>query len=178
MYIESIPNRNSRPALLLRHAWREGKRIRKKTLANLTDWPPEVVEGLRLLLKGEKLVPARGFFEIERTLPHGHVQAVLETIRRTGLYTMIASKPCRERDLVLAMIEARLLFFCSKLATTRMWHTTTLAMELAVADADENELYGAMDLLLGRQHKIEKKLAARHLSGGDACFLRCHQHLL
>lgn len=170
MYIESIPNRNSRPALLLRHAWREGKRIRKKTVANLTDWPQEVVEGLRLLLKGEKLAPARELFEIERSLPHGHAKAVLETIRRTGLDTMIASKPCKERDLVLAMIAARLLFPCSKLATTRMWHTTTLADDLGVADADENDLYAAMDWLLARQHKIEGKLAARHLSQGDPVF--------
>lgn len=170
MYIETIPNRNSRPAILLRHAWREGKRIRKKTLANLTDWPEEVVQGLRLLLKGEKLLPAQQRFEIERSLPHGHVRAVLATIKKTGLDIMIASKPCRERDLVLAMIAGRLLFPCSKLATTRMWHTTTLAEELGVADADENDLYAAMDWLLERQYGIEKKLAARHLTHGALVF--------
>ena len=170
MYIESIPNRNSRPAILLREAWREGNRIRKKTVANLTDWPEEIIEGLRLLLKGKKLFPVEELFEIERTIPHGHVQAVVETIKKIGLDGMISSKPCRERDLVLAMIAGRLLFPCSKLATTRMWHTTTLAEELRVADADENELYAAMDWLLGRQDRIENKLAARHLSCGDAVF--------
>lgn len=170
MYIESIPNRNSRPAILLREAWREGNRIRKKTVANLSDWPEEIIEGLRLLLKGKKLFPVEELFEIERTIPHGHVQAVVETVKKIGLDGMISSKPCRERDLVLAMIAGRLLFPCSKLATTRMWHTTTLAEELRVADADENELYAAMDWLLGRQDRIENKLAARHLSCGDAVF--------
>jgi len=120
MYIESIPNRNSRPAILLREAWREGNRIRKKTVANLTDWPEEIIEGLRLLLKGKKLFPVEELFEIERTIPHGHVQAVVETIKKIGLDGMISSKPCRERDLVLAMIAGRLLFPCSKLATTRI----------------------------------------------------------
>jgi transposase len=125
---------------------------------------------LRLLLKGKKLFPVEELFKIERTIPHGHVQAVVETIKKIGLDGMISSKPCRERDLVLAMIAGRLLFPCSKLATTRMWHTTTLAEELRVADADENELYAAMDWLLGRQDRIENKLAARHLSCGDAVF--------
>jgi transposase len=170
MYIESIPNRNSRPAILLREAWREGNRIRKKTVANLTDWPEEIIAGLRLLLKGKKLFPVEEVFDIERTIPHGHVQAVVETIKKIGLEGMISSKPCRERDLVLAMIAGRLLFPCSKLAMTRMWHTTTLAEELRVVDADENELYAAMDWLLGRQDRIENKLAARHLSCGDAVF--------
>jgi transposase len=170
MYIESIPNRNSRPAILLREAWREGDRIRKKTVANLTDWPEEIIEGLRLLLKGKKLFPAEELFAIERTIPHGHVHAVMETIKNIGLDGMISAKPCRERDLVLAMIAGRLLFPCSKLATTRMWHTTTLAEELRVADADENELYTAMDWLLARQHRIENKLAARHLSRGGPVF--------
>ena len=125
---------------------------------------------MRLLLKGKKLFPVEELFEIERTIPHGHVQAVVETIKKIGLDGMISSKPCRERDLVLAMIAGRLLFPCSKLATTRMWHTTTLAEELRVADADENELYAAMDWLLGRQDRIENKLSARHLSCGDAVF--------
>ena len=170
MYIESIPNRNSRPTILLRTAWREGDRIRKKTVANLTDWPSETVEGLKLLLKGKKLFPAEELFEIERTIPHGHVHAVVESIKKTGLEEMISAKRCRQRDLVVAMIAGRLLFPCSKLATTRMWHTTTLAEELGVADADENELYAAMDWLLARQDRIEHKLAARHLSSGDPVF--------
>jgi hypothetical protein len=139
-------------------------------VANLNDWPVEIVEGLRLLLKGKKLLPAEELFKIERSIPHDHVQAVVEIIKKIGLEGLISSKPCRERDLVLAVIAGRLLFPCSKLATTRMWHTTTLAEELRVADANENELYAAMDWLLARQDRIVNKLAARHLSCGDAVF--------
>src|SRR5712692_10129005 len=105
-------------------------------------------------------------FDTERTLPHGHVEAVLGTIRNIGLETVIAAKRSRERDLVVAMIAERLLHPCSKLATTRLWHTTTLAEELAVEDADEDDLYAAMDWLLARQDRIEQKLAARHLTDG------------
>lgn len=167
MYVERVPNRNSPPAILLREAWREGKRIRKRTVANLSHWPPEQVEALRRLLKGETLVPAGGVFAIERSLPHGHVEAVLKTIGRLGLDRMIASRRCRERDLVVAMIVEQLIHPCSKLATTRMWHATTLAGELSVADADEDELYDALDWLLARQVRIEKKMARRHLSDGS-----------
>lgn len=167
MYIEKVPNRNSPPAILLREAWREGKRIRKRTVANLSHWPPEQVEALRRLLKGETLVPVEEVFTIQRSLPHGHVEAVLETIGRLGLAKMIASRRCRERDLVVAMIVEQLIHPCSKLATTRMWHTTTLAGELSVADADEDELYNALDWLLARQVRIEKKLARRHLADGS-----------
>jgi len=167
MYIERIPNRNSRPAILLREGWREGNSIRKRTIANLTNWPEEKTEALRRLLKGEPMVAADEVFVIERSIPHGHVEAVLGTIKRLGLDTIIASKRCRERDLVIAMIAERLIRPCSKLATTRFWHTTTLAEELSVSDADEDDLYEAMDWLLARQGRIEKKLAARHLSEGS-----------
>ena len=166
MYVEVVPNRNSRPAILLREGWREGKKVCKRTLANLTDWPARKVDLLRRLLKDEPLVAPGEAFTIERSLPHGHVEAVLETIRRTGLDRLIGAKRSRERDLVVAMIAERLLFPCSKLATTRMWHTTTLAEQLAVADADEDDLYAAMDWLLARQERIEKKLASRHLGEG------------
>jgi len=167
MYIESIPNRNSRPAILLRDAWREGKNIKKRTLANLTDWPEEKVELLRKVLKGEQLVSPRQAFRVERSLPHGHVEAILETIRKVGLDQVIASKSCRERDLVIAMIAERLIHPSSKLATTRLWHTTTLAEELSVTDADEDDLYHALDWLLARQDRIEKKLAGKHLGHGS-----------
>ena len=167
MYVEKVPNRNSPPAILLREAWREGKRIRKRTVANLSHWPPEQVETLRRLLKGETLVPVDEVFTIQRSLPHGHVEAVLKTIDRLGLDKMIASRRCRERDLVVAMIVEQLIHPCSKLATTRMWHTTTLAGELSVADADEDELYNALDWLLARQVRIEKKLARRYLADGS-----------
>ena len=166
MYIETVPNRNSPPAILLREGWREGKRTHKRTLANLSDWPKHKIETLRKLLRDEMLVSPADLFETERTLPHGHVEAVLGVIRTLGLDTMISARRCRERDLVVAMIAERLLHACSKLATTRIWHTTTLAEELSVEDANEDDLYEAMDWLLARQEQIEKKLAARHLSDG------------
>jgi len=167
MYIDRVPNRNSRPAILLREAWREGNKIRKRTIANLTNWPQEKVEALRGVLKGETMVGPDEAFVIERSIPHGHVEAVLGTINKIGLDRQISSKRCGERDLVVAMIAERLLLPCSKLATTRLWHTTTLAEQLGVADADEDDVYEAMDWLLSRQGRIEKKLAARHLWEGS-----------
>jgi hypothetical protein len=170
MYIERVPNRNSRPAFLLREAWREGKQIRKRTLANLTDWPAAKVEALRRLLRGEALAAPQQLFTIERAVPHGHVEAILGTVRRLGLDTVVAAKRCRERDLVLALIVERILHPCSKLATTRLWHTTTLAEELAVGDATEDDVYAAMDWLDARQAKVEAKLARRHLAEGARVF--------
>ncbi len=167
MYIETIPNRGSRPAVLLREAWREGQRVRKRTVANLTDWPTDQVEMLRRVLKGETLVSADKAFVIERSLPHGHVEAVLLAMRRLGLAELLSSRRCPERDLVLAMLVEQVIHPCSKLATTRMWHTTTLAEELAVAEADEDDLYAALDWLLARQARIEQKLARRHLGEGS-----------
>jgi transposase len=167
MYIERVPNRNSPPAVLLREAWREGKRIRKRTIANLTQWPAERVEALGRLLRNELLVSARDAFVVERSIPHGHVEAILGTIKKLGIGELIGSTRSRERDLVVAMIAERLIHPCSKLATTRLWHTTTLAEELGVAEADEDDLYEALDWLLARQDRIEKKLAARHLSEGS-----------
>ena len=166
MYIETVPNRGSPPAVLLRTGKRNGKKIDKRTLANLSDWPREKIEALRRVLQGKALVPAQEQFHVERSLPHGHVEAVLGMMRKVGMDTVLASRPCRERDLVLAMIAQRLVDPCSKLATTRQWHATTLAAELNVADADENELYSALDWLLDRKERIERKLAKRHLAEG------------
>ncbi len=166
MYIETIPNRNSPPAILLREARREGKKIVKRTLANLSHWPAEQIEAFRRLLRGERLVPAQDLFQIERTLPHGHVEALLRMIEKLGLDTAIASKRCRERDLVLAMVVERLIHPRSKLANTRHWNDTTLSEELSVANVDVDELYEALDWLLARQKHIEKKLASRHLEEG------------
>lgn len=163
MYIEIVPNRNSPPAVLLREGWREGKKIYKRTLANLTGWSQARIDALRRVLKDEPLLSAQDALVVERSLPHGHVQAVLEAIKRIGLDTVIGSKRSRERALVLAMIVERLIHPCSKLATTRLWHSSTLAEELAVSDATEDDLYEAMDWLLERQSRIEHKLAARHL---------------
>lgn len=166
MYIETVPNRNSPPAILLREGWREGRKTQKRTLANLSDWPAHKVETLRRLLRDETLISPEDLFETEKTLPHGHVEAILGTIRRLGLDTIISAKRCRERDLVVAMIAERLIHACSKLATTRHWHTTTLAEELSVQDASEDDLYAAMDWLLQRKGRIEKRLAQRHLADG------------
>jgi transposase len=166
MYIERIPNRNSPPAVLLREAWRENGKIRRRTIANLSDWPDEKVEALRRVLRDEPVVSPTDAFRIEASMPHGHVEAILGTIRKLGLDEWIASKRSRQRDLVLAMMVERLIHPCSKLATTRLWQTTTLGEQLGVSDADEDELYDAMDWLLSGQDRIEKKLARRHLSEG------------
>ncbi len=166
MYVEKVPNRKSRPAILLREGKREGKRVVKKTLLNLTNWPPNVVEGLRRLLAGETLVGVDDLFSIVSSRPHGHVEAIVGTIRKLGLDRLIASERSRARDLVVAMIAARLIDPCSKLATTRRWRSTTLAEEMGVEDADEDELYDTLDWLLARQGRIEKKLARRHLGEG------------
>ena len=170
MYVEIVPNRNSRPAILLREGWREGGRVRKRTLANLTDWPAEKVDSLRRVLKGQRLVCPEEAFTIERSLPHGHVDALLAMIRRLGLDRLIAPKRSPERDRVLAMVVERLLHPASKLATTRRWHTTTLAQALDLGDADEDALYEAMDWLLARQERIEQRFAQRHLREGAPVF--------
>jgi len=166
MYVEVVPNRNSPPAVLLREGRREGRKVVKRTLANLSDWPTPKVELLRRRLRDEPLAPPDQIFAIERSWPHGHVQAVLGTMRRLGVDRLIATQPSRSRDLVLGMIAERLLHPASKLATSRLWKTTTLAQELRVGDADVDELYAALMWLRGRQPAIEKKLAARHLGEG------------
>ena len=167
MYIALVPNRNSPPAILLREGWREGNKTRQRTLANLSHWPQQKIETLRRLLRDEPLVSPHDLLATQKTSPHGHVEALLRAVRKLGLDAMISAQRCRERDLVLAMIVERLLAPCSKLATTRQWHSTTLAEELGVGEATEDELYAAMDWLGERQERIEKKLAARHLAEGS-----------
>ncbi len=166
MYVDEVPNRNSPPAILLRESFREGGKSRKRTLANISRWPREQIEALRRVLRGETVVAPADAFAIERSLPHGHVKAVLGTIRKIGLDRVIAARRSRERDLVVAMIAERLLHGGSKLAGTRHWHATTLAAEMSVEDADADEVYAAMDWLLKRQSRIENKLARRHLAEG------------
>jgi transposase len=163
MYIATIPNRGSPPAILLREGYREGGKVKTRTLANLSKLPPEAIAALRQVLQGDQLVPASEAFEAIASLHHGHVQAVLDTMRRLGFAQLIASRPSRQRDLVVAMVTARILEPDSKLGTTRWWNLTTLPTLLEVSDADEEDLYTAMDWLLQRQPFIEKKLAARHL---------------
>jgi hypothetical protein len=163
MYITRVPNRNSPPAVLLRESYREDGKVKTRTLANLSKLPAESIEVLRRSLQGEALVSPRNAFEVIASPHHGHVEAVLQAMRRLGFAELIASRPSRQRDLVVAMVVARILEPHSKLATTRWWHTTTLPSLLAVGDADEDELYQALDWLLERQERIEDKLAARHL---------------
>lgn len=170
MYIDIVPNRNSPPAVLLREDHREGNRTVKRTLANLSALPPEAIAALRAALKGERLVGAADYFAVERSLPCGHVRAVRGTMERLGMAGLIASKPCRERELVLAMVAQRLLRPDSKLGTAARFADTTLAAEFAVEMADEDDLYAAMDWMLDRQPFIEKKLAARHLRAGGRVF--------
>jgi transposase len=166
MYIESVPNRNSPPAILLRESWREGGKTRKRTLANLSKLPAEAVEAVRQVLAGKRLVSVDELFSIERSLPHGCVEAVMAMIRKLDLDTMISAKRSRNRDLVLGMIVARFLHPGSKLATTRQWSQTTLAETLGVENADVDELYTALRWLGKQQTRIEKKLAERHLREG------------
>lgn len=152
--------------MLVRQTYREGGKVKHRTLANLSKLPPAVVDTVRAMLKGEAIGPLSESFEILRSLPHGHVVAVLGLIRRLGLDKLIAARPRRERELSLAMIASRLLEPASKLATVRGFESSTLASELGVADADEDELYAAMDWLLAQQPKVESVLARRHLSEG------------
>jgi transposase len=165
MYVTAVPNRSSPPTILVRESYREGGEVKNRTLANLSKLPPEAVDAVRLSLRGEKLVPVEEVFEIVQngSRPHGHVAAVLAAMRRLRFAELIASRRSRERDLVVAMVAARILQPQSKLATTRWWHSTSLAEELGVGDASEEDLYQAMDWLLERQSAVEKKLAARHL---------------
>jgi transposase len=151
---------------LLRRSIRKGKTVTHETLGNLSHLPDSLIDIIKRSLKGETFVSASEAFRTTRTLPHGHVEAILTMIRTLGLDDLIASKPSRQRHLVIAMIAERLLFPSSKLANTRHWHDTTLAEELDVTDATEDDLYDAMDWLLARQGAIEKKLARRHLGEG------------
>ena len=163
MHIDVVPNRNSKPAYLLRESYREGGKVRKRTLANLSALPIEQIERIRQILRGEQLAPVDTLFESVGSAHHGHVQAVLSAMKRLGFDALLSSRPCRERDLAVAMVAARILQPHSKLATTRWWHVTTLPEILGVSDATEDDLYEAMDWLLARQERIEKKLSARHL---------------
>ena len=169
MYIERVPNRNSPPAILLRESYRQDGKVRKRTVANLSKWPPELIEQFQQLLKGSRTIDKlEETFDIVRSQPHGHVRAVLGTLHRIKLHTAILERGKRNRDLVQAMVVARILDPTSKLATARALEpqtcTSTLAKELNLGVVTEVELYQAMDWLLKRQSKIEAKLAQRHLS--------------
>ena len=171
MYIESIPNRNSPPAILLRESYRDAGKVRKRTLANLSKWPPALIEGLRVLLKGGIAVAdLTTAFDIIRSRPHGHVAAVLATLRKLRLDRTLAATASPERERAIALIVARILAPGSKLATARGLAAGTardsLAEALGIETVNEDELYAAMDWLLERQGVIEQRLAKRHLSDG------------
>jgi transposase len=166
MYIEKIPNRTSPPAILLRESWREGNKIRKRTIANLSEWDENLIAGLQKLLKGAAAVYPGEIFTINKSLPHGHVEAILGIVKQIGLDIIIGAKPSRKRDLVVALIIHQLIHPASKLSCVTTLNSTTLGEELHIQEADENELYEAMDWLCARQQRIENKLAAKHLSNG------------
>lgn len=163
MHIDVVPNRNSRPSYLLRESYRDGKKVRKRTLANLSALSDEQIEAIRAVLAGVAVRPAEELFETIRSRPHGHVQAVRVAMQRLGFAQLIAARGSVERQRVCAMVAARVLAPHSKLATTRWWQTTTLPEEFGIEQADEDDLYAAMDWLLEQQERIQKKLAARHL---------------
>ena len=151
---------------LLRRSLRVGHQVKHETLGNLSHLPAPLIDIIRRSLAGESFVPASQTFLIERSRPHGHVQAVLGTLRQLGLDRGIASQRSRQRDLVVALVVERLLAPCSQLATARLWQHSTPAQQLGVEDADENDLYEALDWLGTRQRRIEAKLAKRHLEEG------------
>ena len=172
MYVAKVPNRGSPPAMLLRESYREAGKVKNRTLANLSSWPEAKVEALSRVLKGQPApaAAAEGTFEIARSLPHGHVAAVLGTARQLGLEELIDSAPSRQRDLVTAMTVAQVIAPDSKLGIARGLREETAASSLGqmlgVAGCDEDDLYAAMDWLAARQEKIQDALAARHLAGG------------
>jgi len=169
MHVVTIKRRHGEreyESTLVRRSIREGKRVRKETIANLSRLPAEAIEAVRRVLGGETLVAAEEAFQIERSLPHGHVAAVLGTARRLGLERLLGRERSRERDLCLALVCQRLLRAGSKLSATRQFGLSTLGEELAVEGASEAELLAAMDWLLPRQERIEAALARRYLEPG------------
>ena len=177
MFIDTIPNRGSKPTILIRHSYREGRRVMKRTLANITHLPPETVEKIRAVLKGAVLADAPGgglggAFQIARSLPHGNVAAVLAALRACGIEQAIAPRHSPKRDLATAMVAQRILEPGSKLAAARSFRpetaASTLAAELGLpGNVSEDRLYEAMDWLVERQPGIEKALAERHLREGS-----------
>jgi transposase len=171
MYVARVPNRSSPPAILLRESYRDGDKVKTRTLANLSDWPQHKIEALSAVLKGATAhAPLKEALEIVRSRRHGHVAAALGSLRRLGLDALIASRKSRERELACAMVVARIIAPSSKLALARgldgRTRDDTLAEALGLGDATVDELYEAMDFVLDRQEAIENALAKRHLSDG------------
>jgi hypothetical protein len=170
MYVAVVPNRSSRPAILLRESYRDGAKVKNRTLANLSDWPAERIETLRAALRGDKLVPAGEGLEIVRALPHGHVAAALCMAHQIGLDQLLPDGPERRRNLALALIVARLIDPAAKLATARALDeataTNSLGVTLGLGAVNVKEVYAALDWLGMAQSSIERALARRHLSDG------------
>ena len=154
-------------SVLLRNSYREDGKVKKQTLANLSHLPEPLIELIRGWLRGERYLPAGEAFRIVRSLPHGHVAAVLGVLRSLGLESLLDRAPSRSRDLAVALVVARVIGPCSKLATARSLEVTTLGEVMGVAGASEDELYGALDWLLARQARVERALARRHLAEGS-----------
>jgi hypothetical protein len=167
MYVTTVRNRTSPPAVLLRESYRDGTRVKNRTLANLSDWPEDKIEALRALLRGDRLVPVGEGLEIVRSLPYGHVAAALAVARRLKLDRLISGNK-RQRDLILALIVARLIEPAAKLATARALDAETastgLGAALRLGSVTANEIYEALDALGAQQERIEKELARQHLS--------------
>jgi len=157
--VRKVENGKTYESALLRQSYREGQQVKKRTVASLTALPAEAIDAIERILRGEHLVAAAEALTVARSWPHGHVAAVLGTARKIGLEDILDARPSRQRDLVLAMVVALVLQPASKLATTRLWSTTSLARTLAVEDATEDELYAALDWLVERQERIEQRLA-------------------
>ncbi|MGO8954407.1 MAG: IS1634 family transposase [Rhodomicrobium sp.] len=170
MYVTRVPNRSSPPAVLLRESYRDGGKVKTRTVANLSDWPDAKVEALRRVLKGETAIVSQDGLSIERSLPHGHVAAVLGMARKLGLHKLLPGSPPRLAKLALAMIVARVVEPAAKLATARQLSEATAAHSLGavleLGAVDEDELYAALDWLGEAQPKIEQALAKRHLRDG------------
>ena len=170
MYVTRVPNRSSPPAVLLRESYRDGGKVKTRTLANLTDWPDARIEALRRVLKGETALVSADALRIERSLPHGHVAAVLGMAKKLGLHKLLRGFPSRLAKLALVMIVARVIEPAAKLATARQLSEATAAHSLGamleLGTVDEDELYAALDLLGEAQPKIETALAKRHLRDG------------
>ena len=170
MFVATVPNRSSPPAILIRESYREGDKVKSRTLANITKLPPNAIEAVRRTLKGEQLVSSDDAFEILRTRPHGHVAAVVGTMHKLGIPELLSTRKHAKRQLALAMIAGRILDPCSKLATAQKVDpdalSSSLGEVLGVEGADADNLYEALDWLLRGQARIETKLARRHLGEG------------
>jgi transposase len=167
MYVEFVPNSKYKPAILLRESKREGKKIIKKTILNITHWAPKHIDALKKALSGEKLVSVNDVFTIERSLPHGHVEAIMKAIMKLDFYRIISSKPAKEQKIIMALIIQRIIKPSSKLEATRLWKDSSIAKELGVENVDSNDVYKAKDWLVKRKKHIENKLIKKHIHNGD-----------